>query len=113
MNLGLEGKTALVAGGSRGIGRTIAKGLAREGVDVALVSRNLSDLEAAAAEIAGESGRKVVPLACNVAKRDDVERTVERAVEALGSLHILVNSGSHPGGSPTSPSSSPPSSPRR
>ena len=109
MDLGLEGKTALVAGGSRGIGRAIAKGLAREGVGVALVSRNLSDLEAAAAEIAGESGRKVVPLACDVAKRDDVER----AVEAIGSLHILVNSGSHPGGSPTSPSSSPPSSPRR
>ena len=101
MDLGLEGKTAIVAGGSRGIGKAIAKGLAREGVDMALVSRSLPDLEAAAAEIAGESGRKVVPLACDVAKRDDVDRTVERAVEALGGLHILVSSGSHPGGSPT------------
>ena len=101
MDLGLQGRTAIVAGGSRGIGKAIAKALAREGVDVALVSRNLPDLEAAADEIAGESGRKVVALACDVAKRDDVERTVERAVEALGSLHILVNSGSHPGGSPT------------
>ena len=101
MDLGLEGKSAIVAGGSRGIGKAIAKGLAREGVDMALVSRSLPDLEAAAAEIAGESGRKVVPLACDVAKRDDVDRTVERAVEALGGLHILVSSGSHPGGSPT------------
>ena len=101
MDLGLEGRTAIVAGGSRGIGRAIAKALAREGVDIALVSRSLPDLEAAAAEIAGESGRKVVALACDVAKRDDVDRAVERAVETLGGLHILVNSGSHPGGSPT------------
>lgn len=96
MDLGLQGKTAIVAGGSRGIGRAIAKALAREGVDIALVSRSLPDLEAAAAEIAGESGRRVVALACDVAKRDDVDRTVERAVETLGGLHILVNSGSNP-----------------
>ena len=101
MDLGLEGKTAIVAGGSRGIGKAIARGLAREGVDMAIVSRTLRDLEATAAEIAGESGRKVVPLACDVAKRDDVDRMVEQAVEALGGLNILINSGSHPGGSPT------------
>ena len=61
MDLGLQGKTAIVTGGSRGIGKAIAKALAREGVDMALVSRNVRDLEATAAQIAGESGRKVVP----------------------------------------------------
>ena len=100
MDLGLQGKTAIVAGGSRGIGKAIAKALAREGVDMAIVSRNVRDLEATAAQIAGESGRRVVPLACDVAKRDDVDRMVEQAVEALGGLNILINSGSHPGGSP-------------
>ena len=101
MDLGLQGKTAIVTGGSRGIGKAIAKALAHEGVDMALVSRNDRDLEATAAQIAGESGRKVVPLACDVANRNDVDRMVEQAVEALGSLNILINSGSHPGGSRT------------
>lgn len=101
MDLGLQGRTAIVAGGSRGIGKAIAKALAREGVDLALVSRNVRDLEATAAQIAGESGRKIVPLACDVAKRVDVDRMVQQAVEALGGLNILVSSGSHPGGSPT------------
>ena len=91
MDLGLQGKTAIVAGGSRGIGKAIAKALAREGVDMALVSRNVRDLEATAAQITGESGRKVVPLACDVAKRDDVDRMVQQAVEALGGLNILAS----------------------
>ena len=68
---------------------------------MALVARNVRDLEATAAQITRESGRKVVPLACDVAKRDDVDRMVQQAIEALGGLNILVNSGSHPGGSPT------------
>jgi NAD(P)-dependent dehydrogenase (short-subunit alcohol dehydrogenase family) len=101
MELGLEGRKAIVAGGSRGIGKAIAIGLAREGVDLALVSRSAPDLEATAREIAGNSGRKVVALACDVTDRASVDRMVTQAVEALGGLHILVNSASLPGGSPT------------
>jgi NAD(P)-dependent dehydrogenase (short-subunit alcohol dehydrogenase family) len=100
MKLGLEGKTAIVAGGSRGIGKAIAWELAREGVDVALVSRSLPALEESAREIAGETGRKIVPLACDVTSRASVDGMVAEAVAALGGLGILVNSASLPGGSP-------------
>jgi len=100
MDFGLNGKTAIVAGGSRGIGKAIALELAREGVDMVLTSRSPGPLEETAKEIAGETGRKVIPIACDVTDRAAVERMVASAVEALGKLNILVNSASAPGGSP-------------
>ena len=101
MDTGLNGKTAIVAGGSRGIGKAIALGLTREGVDVAIVSRNMESLSQTASQIAAETNRKVVPLACDVTDRAAVDAMVEAAAEALGGLNILVNSASLPGGSPT------------
>jgi NAD(P)-dependent dehydrogenase (short-subunit alcohol dehydrogenase family) len=101
MELGLEGKCAIVGGGSRGIGKAIALELAREGVDVAIVSRSLPDLEAAARELHDKTGRRIIPLAADVTDRAQVDRMVTAAVEQLGGLHILVNSASLPGGSPT------------
>ena len=101
MDLGLEGKYALVAGGGRGIGKAIALDLAKEGVDVAIASRTLSQLQDSAKEIAGETGRRIIPLAVDVTKRDQVDRVVEEAAKQLGGLHILVNSASLPGGSPS------------
>ncbi|HEU5190386.1 MAG TPA: SDR family NAD(P)-dependent oxidoreductase, partial [Methylomirabilota bacterium] len=59
MDLGLTGKKAIVTGGSLGIGKAIARELAREGADVAVVSRTKDVLEAAASEIAKETGRRV------------------------------------------------------
>jgi NAD(P)-dependent dehydrogenase (short-subunit alcohol dehydrogenase family) len=101
MDLGLQGKHAIVTGGSRGIGKAIARELAREGVDVAIVARNKADLEAAARELASETNRRILPISCDVTKRDQVERMVADAAQQLGGLHILVNSGSAPGGSAT------------
>jgi NAD(P)-dependent dehydrogenase (short-subunit alcohol dehydrogenase family) len=100
MDFGLKGKTAIVGGGSRGIGKQIALGLAREGVNVAITSRNMESLSETASEIASETGQKVVPLACDVTDRAAVDQMVEDAVAALGGLSILVNSASLPGGSP-------------
>jgi NAD(P)-dependent dehydrogenase (short-subunit alcohol dehydrogenase family) len=99
MDLGLHGKHAIVTGGSRGIGRAIARELACEGVDVAIVARNKEDLEATARGLAHETNRRVLPLAADVTSREQVERTVAEAARQLGGLHILVNSGSAPGGS--------------
>ena len=101
MDMGLTDKKAFVGGASRGIGKAIALDLAREGVDVAIASRNLADLEKAAREIEDAPGRKIFPFALDVTKRDQVDRVIAEAAQKLGGLHILVNSASLPGGSPT------------
>ena len=101
MDFGLQGKNAVVTGGSRGIGKAIARELAREGADVVVASRTMEDLEATGREIADETGRRVIPLVLDVTQREQVDRVMAEAAEKLGGLHILVNSGSHPGGSPT------------
>jgi NAD(P)-dependent dehydrogenase (short-subunit alcohol dehydrogenase family) len=101
MDLGLQGKHAIVAGGSRGIGKAIARELAREGVDVAIVARNKGELEATARELAAATNRRILPLAADVTSKEQVDRMVAEAAQQLGGLHILVNSGSTPGGSPT------------
>src|SRR5262245_64016791 len=99
MDFGLEGKRALVTGGSLGIGKAIALELAREGVDVAVVARSKDQLEATARELEAQTGRRVIPLVADVTSKDQVDRAVAQAAERLGGLHILVNSGSPPGGS--------------
>ncbi|MCH7800270.1 MAG: SDR family oxidoreductase [Chloroflexi bacterium] len=101
MDLGLEGKYALVAGGGRGIGKAIALDLAREGVDVVIASRTLEQLEQTAREIEDQTGRRAIPLVVDVTSRDQVDRMVDEAADKLGGLHILVNSASLPGGSPS------------
>jgi NAD(P)-dependent dehydrogenase (short-subunit alcohol dehydrogenase family) len=101
MDLGLQDKHAIVTGGSRGIGKAIARELAREGADVAIVARNKADLEVTARELAAETNRRIVPLAADVTSKEQVDRMVAEAAQQLGGLHILVNSGSAPGGSAT------------
>ena len=100
MDFGLQGKHALVIGGSKGIGKAIAWELSREGVDVVVASRTLEDLEETAREIGQETGQRVLPLVLDATHREQVDRVVAEAADKLGGLHILVNSGSHPGGSP-------------
>src|SRR5262245_38531953 len=99
MELGLNGKNAIVTGGSLGIGKAIARELAREGVNVAIVARSKDVLETTARELEAETRRRVIPLVADVTSREQVDRMVAQAAEQLGGLHILVNSGSPPGGS--------------
>ena len=101
MDLGLQGKKAIVTGGSLGIGRAIARELAREGVEVAIVARTKDRLETAAKELSNETGRRVIAIPADVTSRAQVDAMVARAAAQLGGLHILVNSGSAPGGSAT------------
>ena len=100
MDFGLQGKHAFVGGGSRGIGKAIARVLAQEGVDVVIASRNMADLEESAREIEDETGQRIIPMALDVTKTDQVNQSIAEAADKLGGLHILVNSASLPGGSP-------------
>jgi NAD(P)-dependent dehydrogenase (short-subunit alcohol dehydrogenase family) len=99
MDLQLTGKTALVTGGSEGIGKGIARVLAQEGVDVAICARRKEPLKAAAAEIAQATGRKIVAIAADLTKDEDARNFVEQGHKALGRVDIMVNNaGSAPGG---------------
>ena len=86
----LEGKVALVTGGSRGIGRATAIGFAEAGADVVVASRKLPDLEKVADEIRGV-GRKALPVAAHVGKMENIHRLVETVTAEFGKIDILVN----------------------
>jgi NAD(P)-dependent dehydrogenase (short-subunit alcohol dehydrogenase family) len=86
----LKGKVALVTGGSRGIGKAIAVGLAGAGADVVLASRKLPDLEEAAKEIEG-LGRKSLAVATHVGRLEEVNNLVTKVKDEFGRIDILVN----------------------
>jgi len=99
MDLQLKGKTALVTGGSEGIGKAITRALAKEGVSVAICARRKEPLEAAAAEIAKETGVKIVAIPADLTKDADAKNFVHQGAKALGRVDIMVNNaGSAPGG---------------
>jgi len=100
MDLELSGKTAIVTGGSRGIGKAIARELAREGVDVAVASRGREELEATAKELAEETGRRIIPITADTGNEESVQSMVHQAATAMGHLDILVNSAARVGGGP-------------
>ncbi len=86
----LDGKVALVTGGSRGIGQAIAMGLARAGADVAVTSRKLPDLENVASEIK-KLGRKSLAVATHVGRLDEITNLVSKVKNEFGRIDILVN----------------------
>jgi NAD(P)-dependent dehydrogenase (short-subunit alcohol dehydrogenase family) len=92
----LEGKVAMVTGGSRGIGRAIAVALAQAGADVVLAARGPEDLERASKEIEAE-GRRALAVPADVTDPEQVRQLVDRTVEEMGTIDILVNNA---GGAP-------------
>ncbi|MCE6998364.1 glucose 1-dehydrogenase [Saccharothrix sp. S26] len=86
----LKGKTALVTGASRGIGRAIATGLAEAGADVALLARNTTELERLAGEVEA-LGRRALVLTCDVNDGDQIRRAARSTFAEFGALDVLVN----------------------
>lgn len=86
----LSGRTAVVTGGSRGIGRAIVRGLADAGADVAPLARSAGDVERVAEEVR-ERGSASCFVTCDVADADDVERAFDAVREELGPVDVVVN----------------------
>src|SRR5687767_6666152 len=99
MDLGLKGKRAIVMAASRGLGYASALGLAREGCQLVICSRDQKRIEAAAASIRLDTGGNVRALVADVSSAKEAKRLVEAAVSEYGGLEIVVhNAGGPPAG---------------
>ena len=92
-----------MTGGSRGIGKAIARELATEGVDVAIVARSIEALDRSAAELAEATGQRILPIVADTSSDASVKAMVEQAAATLGHLDILVNCAAQPGGQAAPP----------
>ncbi|MBI2166297.1 MAG: SDR family oxidoreductase [Chloroflexi bacterium] len=91
MDLGLRDRVAIVTGGSKGIGRAIAFGLAREGARVAICARGAEALEATVEEVQKATDAQVLSVQADMGRLEDIRRLVSTTVQHFGSLDILVN----------------------
>ena len=87
----ISGKTAVVTGGGRGIGRAIVLTLAREGADVAIFYRSDTEAAESAAEEVRAMGRQTLAIKCDVSKSNDVNRATKEVLDKFGKIDILVN----------------------
>ena len=99
MNLGLAGRVALVAAGSKGLGRAIAEELAAEGMSLVICARNNDVLQEAAEAIRASTGAEVLAISGDVSKPEDVDRITKAAFDRFGAVDVLVtNAGGPPSG---------------
>ncbi|MFB5083256.1 SDR family oxidoreductase [Symbiobacterium thermophilum] len=100
MDFGLQGRVAWVTAASKGLGFASAMALAREGCDLAICSRNGEAIGAAAERIRQETGRRVLALAADVTRREDLERFITAAMDEYGRVDVVVSNtgGPPPGG---------------
>lgn len=88
----LDGLTALISGGSRNIGASIALGYVQSGADVIIVGRDADRLEGVARQLREHGpGQKVLPIAADIGQRQDADRVIATALDACGTVHVLVN----------------------
>ena len=99
-SLELNGKVGVVIGGTSGIGRAIARGMAEAGADVVPTSRRMEQVEAAAKEIE-ERGRRSLRITSDVSDRSSLQRVLDESVKAFGKVDILVNSAGRTKRAPT------------
>ena len=86
----LSGKTAIITGGSKGLGEQMAYALAEAGADVALVSRTRADLDAVSAAIRAATGRSVIGVAADVTKDAEIRAMVQTVMAEFGQIDILI-----------------------
>ncbi|MBN2044978.1 MAG: SDR family oxidoreductase [Anaerolineales bacterium] len=99
MDLGLNKKKAIVCGASKGLGYAVARGLAQEGVDVAINSRNEEKIKSAAERLASETRQQIYPFAGDLTDPYFPQKMVSAAADRLGGVDILVtNAGGPPPG---------------
>lgn len=98
MDLGIKDKVAVVGASSKGLGKAVALGLAREGVKLTLCARGKDDLDQASREIVSETGADVLAIECDVSKTADIQKVVDETVKKYKRIDILVNNA---GGPPT------------
>ena len=91
MDISLSGRSAIITGASKGLGLAMATQFASSGADVALVARGREALDEAVAGIRAKAQAKVVGVAADMSKADDVKRAYDEAMRALGKLDIVVN----------------------
>jgi NAD(P)-dependent dehydrogenase (short-subunit alcohol dehydrogenase family) len=103
MDLKLLGKRAVVTGGSRGIGKAIARTLAEEGVSVVISARGQDALDATAEELTNETGSTVTGVVADTGSDDSVRNLITKAASMMGGIDILVNCAARPGGQSTVP----------
>jgi 3-oxoacyl-[acyl-carrier protein] reductase len=96
LELGLAGRTALITGGSKGIGRAIGRGLAEQGVNLVLLARGKELLEKTADEIRKDSGVQVLATVADVTKTEQVEASAAAAKGTFGAVHIVINNAGGP-----------------
>src|SRR4051795_1146923 len=87
----LSGRAALVTGGSKGLGKAMARGLAEAGADVVISSRHEAELKPALSEILAGTGRRGQYVVADMSDRKDVARLADTAARAFGKVDILVN----------------------
>lgn len=99
MDLGLQGKIALVSAASKGLGYGVARALARDGAKVSICSREAGNVERTAQSLRDETGADILASVCDVTKPDQITAWVEQTVAAWGRIDaLLVNAGGPPGG---------------
>ena len=98
MDLGIKDRVAIVAASSKGLGKATALGLAKEGVNLTICSRDKATLESAAEEIRSQTGVEVLPIPCDVSKTEDIKNVVNETIKKFKTVDILINNA---GGPPT------------
>ncbi len=91
MEISLAGRAAVITGGSKGLGLAMAKRFSMSGADVAILARGQEGLDAAQAELTPTAKGKIVAIACDVSKADEIARAYEAVMKRLGHIDIVVN----------------------